>query len=59
MAEIQSGSGFSEAITQMSEATNAAEAARQQGDEQEVARQEERFNNAQSAVQEYKEKKYG
>ncbi len=58
MGEIQSGNGFAEATTQMGEAANAKEAARQKGDKKEVAKQEKRFNNAQAAATEYKAKKY-
>ncbi|MFH8483176.1 hypothetical protein [Streptomyces sp. NPDC018055] len=59
MGEIQSGNGFSEAITQMGEAANAADAANRKGDKKEVAKQKERFKNAEAAAGEYKKKKYG
>ncbi|MGW1436765.1 hypothetical protein ACWD7M_16140 [Streptomyces griseus] len=57
--EIQSGNGFSEAITQMGDAAGAADEARRKNNAQEVAKQEERFNNAQAAAQAYRDKKYG
>ncbi|MFE6000389.1 hypothetical protein ACFQ6C_26570 [Streptomyces sp. NPDC056454] len=59
MGEIETGSGLSEATTQMGEAANAAEAARRRGDKKEEAKQNDRFKNAEAASKRYKARKYG
>ncbi|WP_145500857.1 hypothetical protein [Streptomyces sp. CFMR 7] len=56
---IQTGTGFSEAITQQYEAVNAAEAARRAGDAAEMERQQQRADNANEAAKEYTRDTYG